>query len=131
MFLDTSGLFCLHHADEPRHADAWDYFSAAGPKVTHGEILSEFATLCLARGLPRRSAVEFVRALLGHPEVDVAWIDGRLHLAALDFFNARPDKRYSFCDAVSFVLMGERGIEEALTTDRHFDQAGFRRLLSS
>jgi predicted nucleic acid-binding protein len=42
---------------------------------------------------------------------------------------ARPDKTYSLCDAVSFVLMRERGVAEALTTDRHFEQEGFRRLL--
>jgi predicted nucleic acid-binding protein len=39
------------------------------------------------------------------------------------------DKTYSLCDAVSFILMQQRGITDALTTDRHFDQAGFRRLL--
>jgi uncharacterized protein len=41
----------------------------------------------------------------------------------------RPDKSYSLCDAVSFVLMHQRGLVEALTTDRHFEQAGFIRLL--
>jgi len=35
---------------------------------------------------------------------------------------ARQDKTYSLCDAVSFVLMRERGIHEALTTDKHFEQ---------
>ena len=39
------------------------------------------------------------------------------------------DKTYSLCDAVSFLLMRERGITEALTTDRHFEQEGFVRLL--
>jgi predicted nucleic acid-binding protein len=43
---------------------------------------------------------------------------------------ARPDKAYSLCDAVSFVLMRRRGLVEALTTDRHFEQEGFRRLLA-
>jgi len=40
------------------------------------------------------------------------------------------DKSYSLCDAISFLLMRERGVEEALTTDRRFEQAGFRRLLA-
>ena len=39
------------------------------------------------------------------------------------------DKTYSLCDAVSFVLMRGRGMTDALTTDRHFEQEGFRRLL--
>jgi len=38
-------------------------------------------------------------------------------------------KTYSLCDAVSFVLMRRRSLSEALTTDRHFEQEGFRRLL--
>ena len=41
----------------------------------------------------------------------------------------RFDKNYSLCDAVSFILMRRRGLYEALTTDHHFEQEGFRRLL--
>jgi len=41
----------------------------------------------------------------------------------------RLDKDWSLCDAVSFILMREYGIEDALTSDHHFEQAGFRRLL--
>lgn len=43
----------------------------------------------------------------------------------------RQDKTYSLCDAVSFVLMRQRGMTGALTTDRHFEQEGFVRLLPS
>jgi predicted nucleic acid-binding protein len=32
-------------------------------------------------------------------------------------------------DCVSFVLMEQRGAADALTTDHHFEQAGFVRLL--
>ncbi|WP_289501249.1 hypothetical protein [Gloeocapsopsis sp. IPPAS B-1203] len=43
----------------------------------------------------------------------------------------RQDKTYSLSDAVSFVLMRQHGITEALTIDRHFEQEGFVRLLQS
>jgi predicted nucleic acid-binding protein len=43
----------------------------------------------------------------------------------------RQDKTYSLCDAVSFVLMRQRKMTDALTTDRHFEQEGFVRLLRS
>ena len=43
----------------------------------------------------------------------------------------RQDKTYSLCDAVSFVLMRRRGMTDALTTDQHFEQEGFVRLLQS
>lgn len=48
----------------------------------------------------------------------------------MNLLQVRLDKTYSLCDAISFVLMREHGIQEALTTDHHFEQEGFRRLLA-
>jgi len=44
--------------------------------------------------------------------------------------NARNDKDWSLTDCISFIVMEEHGITEALTGDRHFEQAGFRALLA-
>ena len=41
----------------------------------------------------------------------------------------RPDKAWSLTDCISFAVMAERGLTEALTADHHFEQAGFRVLL--
>ena len=49
---------------------------------------------------------------------------------ALDQYERRPDKDWSLTDCLSFLLMEERGITEALTADHHFEQAGFRALLA-
>jgi predicted nucleic acid-binding protein len=70
-----------------------------------------------------------VTELIDNPEVDVVWVDEYLHRAALAFLQARPDKTYSLCDAISFLLMRSWGVADALTTDHHFQQAGFVRLL--
>jgi len=129
MLLDTSGLFCYYHRDEPQHIDAVTFFEAATTKLTHSYVLAEFVPLCQVRGLNRAGALSFVVDLLDNPHVEVVWVDEDLHRPALSFLQARLDKTYSLCDAVSFLLMEERGITEALTTDRHFEQAGFRRLL--
>ncbi|MEX2140553.1 MAG: PIN domain-containing protein [Pirellulales bacterium] len=48
---------------------------------------------------------------------------------ALEWYSNRPDKEWGLTDCVSFVLMSQLGISEALTADRHFVQAGFRALL--
>jgi uncharacterized protein len=52
-----------------------------------------------------------------------------LHRQALQLLENRQDKTYSLCDAVSFVIMREWNLLEALTTDKHFKQEGFVRLL--
>ena len=57
------------------------------------------------------------------------WVNERLHRLSLDLLRARQDKGWSLCDAVSMIVMSQRGLADALTTDHHFDQAGFRRLL--
>ena len=57
MLLDTSGLLCYHHTDEPQSAEAQTFFEAAGAKLTHSYVLAEFVALAAARGLPRQPAL--------------------------------------------------------------------------
>ncbi len=129
MLLDTSGLFCYHHQAEPDHQAAITLFEAAGAKLTHSFVLAEFVALTHARKLPRKPALNFLKTLLEHPEVEVVWVNESIYQAAFALLEARADKGYSLCDAVSFVLMRERGLAEALTTDHHFEQERFRKLL--
>ena len=42
---------------------------------------------------------------------------------------ARPDKDWSLTDWISFAVMAELRLTDALTGDHHFEQAGFRALL--
>lgn len=130
MLLDTSGIFCLHRRTEPRHAEAQAAYHTATHPLTHSYILAEFVALAHARHLPRQAALSFVVDLMDDPDIDLTWVDESLHRHAVELLRARPDKTYSLCDAVSFLLMRRRGVSDALTTDRHFEQEGFRRLLS-
>jgi len=43
---------------------------------------------------------------------------------ALDILRVHRDKSYSFCDAVSFVVMERLGLKRVVTFDRHFEQFG-------
>jgi predicted nucleic acid-binding protein len=129
MLIDTSGLLCLHHKDELLHTQAVTLFTQARQRITHSYILAEFIPLCQARGLNRQVALGFAKELVVSELVEVVWVDEWLHLAALELLERRLDKSYSLCDAVSFVLMRSYGITDALTTDRHFEQEGFVRLL--
>jgi uncharacterized protein len=129
MLLDTSGLLCYFDRAEARHADTVSHFHSATFRLSHSYVLAEFVPLCQARGLPRVETLAFAWDLLSDPAVELVWVNEELHRAALSLLQARLDKTYSLCDAVSFLLMRQDGVAEALTTDRHFEQEGFARLL--
>ncbi len=129
MLLDTSGLLCYFDKDDVRHQDAVTFFNLASDKVTHSYVLAEFVPLCLVRGMNRPKTLRFLSELMDNALVEIIWVDETLHRAAQSYLEARLDKRYSLCDAISFLLMLEYGMTEALTTDHHFEQAGFQKLL--
>lgn len=129
MLLDTSGLLCCYDASESRHVHAVALYADAPIRFTHNYILAEFVALATARRYPRDRVLRFLLELATGVEVALEWVSPARHQAAMTLLLAQPDKRYSLADAVSFMMMRERGDAEALTTDGHFDQAGFRRLL--
>jgi predicted nucleic acid-binding protein len=49
----------------------------------------------------------------------------------LALYGQRLDKHWSFIDCVSFEMMRQHGVTDALTTDHHFTQAGFHTLLAT
>jgi uncharacterized protein len=63
------------------------------------------------------------------PDVEIVPSTSDLFQRGTEFFSARPDKEWSLTDCISFVAMNERNITDALTSDHHFEQAGFRILL--
>ena len=132
MLLDTSGLLCYLHQSEPQHQEAVQLLNSASKKsLTHSYVLAELIALALIRRFPRPAVLAFVMDLLDTPDIGTVWVDKPLHREAMKLLSDRSDKTYSLCDAVSFVLMRQRGKTEALTTDRHFEQEGFVRLLRS
>lgn len=129
MLVDTSGLLCCFDGDDVRHDEAADLFDQNTRRFTHNYVLVEFVALAQARRLPREAALNFTLNAAVSPNLELVWVDRELHDRGMNLLTAQLDKTYSLCDAVSFVLMQDRGITDALTTDRHFEQAGFRRLL--
>ena len=129
MLLDTSGLLCLHFSTEPLHTQACVAYQKASIRLTHNYVIAEYVALANARRFPRPAVLNFVVDLLSSPDIKTIWVDKAIHQAAVELLTLRQDKTYSLCDAVSFVLMRQRGVSETLTTDRHFEQEGFVRLL--
>ena len=133
MFVDTSGWGCLADPSQGFHTKAGLLFqqtSAVGILVTTSLVLAELVAL-LTRPLrmPKLMQVRFLRDVRTDPSVEVVHIDPALDTAAWQLWESRPDKDWSFVDCASFVVMQRRGLTDALTTDHHFEQAGFVRLL--
>jgi predicted nucleic acid-binding protein len=59
----------------------------------------------------------------------VVSVDTSLLNRGLELYQSRPDKDWGLTDCISFVVMREQNLIDALTADRHFVQAGFRALL--
>jgi len=77
----------------------------------------------------RVKAGESIRQLREAPNVTIVPQTSALFSEALVFYQGHKDKEWSATDCASFLIMRERGLTEALTSDRHFEQAGFTALL--
>lgn len=131
-FIDSSGFFALLCADDAKHkaAHAWfeDFRSRSGSAVTTDYILDETATLLKARGGGHRLA-GFFQLVSDSSAIHIEWMHPARFTKVTDFLLRHSDHGYSFTDCVSFVVMRERRLTDALTTDKHFDEAGFKALL--
>jgi uncharacterized protein len=130
MFLDTSGLLALLDAREPLHQQACDRYAGASSRITHGFVLAELVALGNARRVPSGTVLQFLMRLIANPDIDTIWPDEALASQALALLNTRQGRGYSMCDAVSFILMRARNVDDALSTDQHFKDEGFQQLLT-
>lgn len=96
--------------------------------VTTRAVLLEIGN-ALSRLQHRQASVRLLIALETDPNVEIVPLSEDVYLRALQLYRERPDKEWGLVDCVSYVVMRERDIQEALTTDFHFGQAGFRVLL--
>ena len=129
ILVDTSGFFSLYDEADMFHMQAVSFYKAASKCLTTNYVLAEYTALAHVRGVPRREIIKFSSRILDDSDVEIIWIDENLHRQAVSLLKERADKNYSLCDAASFIVMREHGIVESLTTDKHFSQEGFVRLL--
>jgi predicted nucleic acid-binding protein len=84
----------------------------------------------LARSNYRREAIKLLSSFEKDVDfVQIVPISERLYERGFQLYRSRQDKEWGITDCISFVVMWERGLTKALTTDRHFQQAGFQALL--
>lgn len=131
LFVDTSAWYPLVVGRDPAHnavAGVLRERIQRGVRVvTTNLILAETHALLLRR-TTRASALAFVGHVARPPNLVVYSTPDIDAEAVTDWLDPYDDQDFSFTDAVSFVVMTERGITDALTLDRHFVAAGFRAL---
>jgi predicted nucleic acid-binding protein len=72
----------------------------------------------------------FVERLTASPYVTILPAESASFNAGMKLYDDRPDKAWSLTDCISFVVIRDHKIQDALTTDHHFNQAGFNALLA-
>jgi predicted nucleic acid-binding protein len=96
-------------------------------------VTTEFVLVEIADGLAavrfRVQAVQVIATLQASSLVEIIPASSQLFTPALELYRGRGDKDWGLTDCASFVVMSEHSLSEALTTDNHFRQAGFRVLL--
>jgi uncharacterized protein len=134
VFLDASGLIAVANTDDHWHRQAelaWnDLVISNLSMVTTSLVLFELGD-GLSRINQRPLAVTLYDRLRASPRVRILPTTADLEAAAWELFRQRPDKAWGVTDCASFVVMEQLGIGAAFTVDRHFEQAGFRRLIPS
>ncbi len=132
LFLDAAYAIALSATSDQYHDRAMELRSRMkieGTRLvtTQGVVLEIGNALSKLRY--RDSATRLIAALLADPKVEVLALESGLFGRAFRLYAERADKEWGLTDCVSFVVMKDRGIREALTADEHFQQAGFLPLL--
>lgn len=135
VFVDTSGWACLFDAAQPNHLKATQLFAQARQQqttfITTNYVIAELVALLHSPlRLPRPQVFQIVDSLKSAPYLEMIYVDRAIDTAAWDLCKSRSDKAWSLVDCSSFIIMQQLNIQAALTTDRHFEQAGLTRLLT-
>ena len=129
VFVDTVYYLALTNPRDQYAADAIRFTADfSGAFVTSAWVLTEVAN-SLTRGTDRALFLELYRSLADDRRVMIVPPTQELFDEGIHLFAARPDKEWSLTDCISFIIMRQYELTDALTGDHHFEQAGFRILL--
>src|SRR5262249_3961147 len=129
VFADTFYFLALVNPNDQSHARAVAMALAIQEKlVTTAWVLTKFAD-AMSAPVNRAVFTATLADLRSDPQVEIIPPDAALFELGLELYDGRPDKEWSLTDCISFVAMQKAGLKQALTGDRHFEQAGFIALL--
>lgn len=129
VFADATFYIAVASPRDQLHAIA-SQFSAAfrGRVVTTEYVLTEVGN-SLSSPTQRGAFLNMVARITADANTEIVPSSSELWQRGLDLYKRRMDKNWSLTDCISFVVMEESGLSDALTADRDFEQAGFNVLL--
>lgn len=128
IFADTFFYLALLRNDDPAHAQALAAARLNRQILTTEFVLLELGNAC-ARAEDHADFLALIEGIRATARITVVPLGSRLMERGLQRMGERADKDWSLTDCVSFVVMEDHAITQALTGDRHFEQAGFTALL--
>ncbi len=129
VFADTFYFLALLDRRDAHHLRVLDFATGFhGSLVTTRWVLAEAAN-ALGGSPVRAAAARMLQRVEEDAGFRVVAGSDKLYERGLALFATPPDKQWSLTDCISFVVMADEGLADALTADRHFEQAGFRALL--
>jgi len=124
-FLDTYALIAWLNVRDPDHVRVTAYLDAFdGVLICTEWVLMELAD-AFCEPPAKEIATRFLRKVRNDPLFEIVPYDMEVFDAGFGLYSSRSDKGWSLTDCISFAVMAERGLTEALTADHHFEQAGF------
>jgi len=132
LFLDASYAIALASSTDQHHERAVELAQRIETEdrrlITSRAVGLEIGN-ALSKLRYRAAAVALLDAIEHDPNVEVVPLSEEVYRRSLELYRQHQDKEWGLTDCVSFAVMWERSITDALTTDNHFRQAGFRTLL--
>jgi uncharacterized protein len=129
LFADTFYFIALLSPSDDAHAKAIAFTRQfAGRLLTTAWVLTEMAD-GLVDTSAREKFVQFYDRLRARGDVTIVPCGDVLFGLGVELFRRRPDKEWSLTGCISFTVMQQQSVSEALTADHHFEQAGFTALL--
>jgi uncharacterized protein len=132
VFVDTCYLIAMINPKDDCHKRAQEVSEALGTFtwVTSEMVLTELLNFFSGRGKDlRKASLDIVDALRSDLNIIIVSQTGEQFEYALQHYRQRMDKEYSLTDCASMLIMQEKGMQDILTHDHHFQQAGFSALL--
>ena len=128
LFVDTSAWYAIVTGEGVRSVATQKALEArvtAGARVVTTSLVLAESHALLTKRKGRGIALRFLQGVVAAPGVVVTISSDHQAMAIRDWLVRYDDHEFSLADAVSFAVMKERGIREALALDHHFAVAGF------